>query len=115
METATKNKRGRPAKFSNEYYSMWQDKEKRAAQNTYYASMIILMMESKRGSFFVTDRGNLRRQGIAEKIGRLYCAGKLTEDQAKELTQAAIDQYQSGATVKEVERTIKAFSDTYLN
>ena len=115
METDTKNRRGRPVKWGASYYALWGDMEKRPAQNIYYASVIVDLMQQKPGDFFLTARGNFRRQGIAEKIGRLYCAGKITADQAQELAQAAMDQYQDGATVREVERIIKVFAASYLS
>ena len=115
METDTKKGRGRPNKWTAEYYRVFDDMEKRPAQNLYYASVTVHdLLHQQPGDFFLTATGRFRRQGIAEQIGRLYCTGKVTADQAQELTQAAIDQYQGGATVREVEHDIKAFRKSYL-
>lgn len=116
METATKKKRGRPEVLPKEIYSaVYPDKERRTVQNNYYAVAIILdLLKQKPGDFFVSPKGNLRRQGIAEKIGRLYAAGKLTEEQARELSEAAMQEYEEGATVKEVVKHITVFAETCL-
>lgn len=107
MEAATK-KRGRPRKYET-MENIFSDKEPRAAQNLYHATVTIEQFaEGKTDSFFVTARGNIRRQGIAEQIGRMYNDGIITDQQARELVMECKKDYDSGATVKEIERKLRA-------
>lgn len=107
METATKNKRGRPKnKLFDKVYIAFSEKEKRAAQNfTYAACVSVLFPEFK--DFFWTDKGNPRRQGIAEQIGRIYAAGLATDEETKELIQSCIEDYWAGRKVKEIESSLR--------
>ncbi len=107
MEAATKNKRGRPKTFSEITYSFIDDVEQRAAQNKIYATAAIELLEQKPGDFFLTNKGNFRRQGIAEQIGRLIHAGYATE-LCKEIAEAAITFYEKGYSVKTIEKWIRA-------
>lgn len=106
MEAATKNKRGRPEKFSKVIYAVWSDKEKRTAQNITYAGEIIERMQQKPGDFFITEKGNLRRQGIAEQIGRMFDDGYSEED-CIQIAKLAMKMVENGWTVKAVEQWIR--------
>lgn len=107
MEAATKNKRGRPKKHPLAV-EVFKDQETRTAQNMYYAALGAQVSgQGYKGSFFYTDKGNFRRQGIAEQIGRMYEAGLLDEDQAKTLFVSCRQDYQDGATVKDVEKSLR--------
>lgn len=100
-------KRGRPRKFEAPLYDIFDSVEPRAAQNRYYAALTMFeILKERPGGFFVSARGNLRRQGIAEQIGRMYEAGLITADQGRELTQETIKDYNGGATVKEIVRNL---------
>ena len=108
-ETATKKKRGRPEVLPTATYSLFNEQERRTVQNQFYAGVTIIeLLKQKPGDFFVTEKGKFRRQSIAERIGRLYCAGKLSEDEARELAEMAMRDYTAGATVKDVTARITA-------
>jgi len=115
MEAATQNRRGRPKSITRktiEETGLYTLDTMRGAMNQSYAGMCILQVaEAKSGeeSFFVTKCGNFRRQGIAEQIGRIYHAELLTLEQCKELMIAAIEEYESGKSVKEVEKHLRDF------
>ena len=112
METATKNKRGRPRKISALWYASFSDKESRTVQNLYYLSLVTSLLEEKPGGFFVTSKGNFRRNGIAEQIGRAYDDGLITEEQVRELVDITINQYKNGRKVKEIESDLRIFRQT---
>lgn len=80
---------------------------KRAEENRYYAGHAVRMLRQKPGDFFLTPAGEMRRQGIAEKIGRLYCGG-IPKHECIEAAEAAISAYKAGQTVKEIEKTLAA-------
>ena len=112
MVAATKNKRGRPKSWqTTATETAFPEKEIRAGQNYIYASEFIHSVLGERpgqpGNFFVTDRGNIRRQGIAEQLGRMYAAGLIDEEQGKELAQTVIDLYNSGESVKQLETRLR--------
>ena len=107
METATKKKRGRPAQFTALDYEILSCRSNRAAQNLYYAARLAQgILKQRPGDFFITESGYYRRQGIAEKIGRMYVDGIIDEDDARNLAQQAIDLYNDGTTVKEIEKCL---------
>lgn len=109
MVSDTKNKRGRPTKFNEALYLIWDDREKRSAQNVYYAGIAVReILNHKPGDFFVDKRGTFRRQAIAEQIGRIYKEGLLTIDQCRELAQVSIDDYNDGSSTKEIAKTLTA-------
>lgn len=109
MVSDTENKRGRPAKFNEALYMIWDDREKRAAQNIYYAGFTVReILNQKPGDFFVNKRGTFRRQAIAEQIGRIYKEGLLTADQCRELAQVAMDEYNGGDSTKAIAKTLTA-------
>lgn len=110
MEAATKKKRGRPARFPKDLYSVYSDKEKRPAQNIYYAGMMIAMLDQKPGDFFMRENYSYRRQGVAEKIGRMYFNGKITEDEARTLALEAMELYEKGVSCKELEKRLAQLS-----
>lgn len=107
MEADTKNKKGRPVIFKDPLYAIYFDKEKRTAQNLYYAGDAIQMMAQKPGDFFITSKGNLRRQGIAEQIGRLHRQDGFPEDYCKDICYQAISLVNDGESVKTVEQKIR--------
>jgi len=110
MVSDTKNKRGRPKLPSTiAAESVWPEKETRTAQNISYAGNLILLLGQKPGDFFVTSRGSLRRQGIAEQIGRMLESDLITTDQARELAEQCIDDYQNGETVKDIVKHLTYF------
>jgi len=106
MEAATENKRGRPRIYGEMLYAIYSDKEKRVAQNSYYAGIAIQLMQQQPGDFFVTEKGNFRRKGIAEQIGRMSADG-YTEADCKKVAEMAIDLYKRGLTTKAIERWIR--------
>lgn len=111
-DTENKPKRGRPllpmtiaAKIG------LPDKEIRTAQNTLYACTFIKEVMEERpgtpGSFFVNDKGNFKRQGIAEQLGRMYEAGLIDKDEGRQLANQVINDYKNGASVKELEKRLR--------
>lgn len=112
MEAATKNKRGRPRIYGDMLYSIYYDKEKRAAQNVYYAGKAITMLQQQPGGFFVTERGNIRRQGIAEQIGRMSEEG-YTDADCKKIAEMAMDLFKRGYKAKAIERWIRQGRKTH--
>lgn len=107
MEAATKNKRGRPRIYNDMLYSILFDKEKRVAQNMLYAVAVTELMEQHPGDFFFTPKGNLRRQGIAEQIGRMLLQDKYPEEFCKDICEKAMELVKHGYSVKEVEQMIR--------
>lgn len=107
MVAATKNKRGRPRIYGDILYTIYFDEEKRVAQNKYYVGATVKMMDQKPGDFFVTPKGNLRRQGIAEQIGRMNKQDGYTEDECKKVCNWAMDLYAKGYKVKAIEHWIR--------
>ena len=110
MEADTKKKRGRPAGFPEELYMINSDKEKRPAQNLYYATMIVSLLDQNPGDFFLRENKSYRRQGVAEKIGRMYASGKITEDEARTLALEAMKLYEKGVSCKELEKRLARLS-----
>ena len=106
MEAATENKRGRPRMFKDMLYAIYSDKEKRVAQNLYYAGCTITLLQQHPGDFFITEKGNLRRQGIAEQIGRMSVEG-FTEEDCKKIAETAMKLFERGWTVKALEHWIR--------
>ena len=106
---ADTKKRGRPAKHSA-VYDVFPDKEPRAAANLHYAMKfaIEVMHETPdtSGNFFITSRGNIRRQGIAEQLGRMYGAALITADEARELMVKIRHDYEQGRTVKQITKDL---------
>ena len=112
MESDTKKKRGRPPKH-NTMYAAFPEKEKRATANLYFAMKFITEATGEKpggkNNFFITERGNIKRQGIAEQLGRMLEANLITIEQARELAQEAINDYNNGHSVKEVTNTLRLF------
>lgn len=116
MEAATKNKRGRPKLPGTIAAEMvFTEKETRAAQNLLYAMTCIDKIGGRNNPFFVTAKGNIRRQGIAEQLGRMLEADLITVEKAKELVQWAIDDYNSGTSVKQIESTLRLYRQALQN
>lgn len=110
MVTDTKNKRGRP-KLPNTIAAetAFNEMETRAAQNISYAGTFIHAAGYSYNSFFVTGKGRIRRQGIAEQLGRMLEGELITIEQARELAQWAIDEYNSGGSVKAIADTLRLY------
>lgn len=112
MAADTKNKKGRPPKHSG-IYAIFPEKEKRAAANLYFAVYFIdAVMKEKpgdKGNFFITEKGNVRRQGIAEQLGRMLEAGEITAGEAKNLAEWAIDTYNTGGSVKNIVNALRLY------
>lgn len=113
METDTKNRRGRPRKFEFSTYSMFSDMEKRPVQNLMYASKALLHLCPERDPFFVTEKGNIRRKGIIEQIGRMYVDGTITADQGRELIEQCKTDYNDGHSVKEITDALRKLHMTF--
>ena len=112
MVAATENKRGRPRTFKEPLYAIYFDKEKRVAQNLYYAGYTITLLQQQPGDFFVTEKGNIRRQGIAEQIGRMSAEG-YTDADCKKIAEMAMDLFKRGYKVKAIERWIRQGRKTH--
>ena len=112
MESATKKKRGRPPKHEA-MYTVFPDMEKRAAANLYFAAKFVRDVAGEKpggnDNFFLTNRGKLKRQGIAEQLGRMLEAELITIEEGQELMQWAIDRYNSGDSVKQIESTLRLY------
>ena len=125
MEADTEKKRGRPRTFAgtmgrNMKDTIFVDDGLRAATNKYYAMKGLQayygeLDKAKNGSFFISDNRKVRRQGIAEQLGRMLVAELITTEQAKELAQWAIDDYNSGTSVKQIESTLRLYRQTLQN
>lgn len=113
MESDTKKKRGRPQTIAgimaDEYLNaVVVETDKRAAMNFYYACTFLRECYGRpeNGSFFISEHGKVRRQGIAEQLGRMLEAELITIEQAKELAQEAEQEYKSGKSVKEIAKAL---------
>ena len=108
MVDATKNKRGRP-KTVNRILAdtTYTDKEPRAAMNLLYAAQFIQLLPEQEQQFFLTQKGNIKRQGIAEQIGRLYAKELISETECIELAKLCIADYNSGIPSKQIERYLR--------
>lgn len=106
MEAATNNKRGRPCAYTELLYAALYEEEKRPAQNKYHAGATVSMLQQQPGDFFITDKGNFRRQGIAEQIGRMIYEG-YPEEFCKKVAETAIELYKKGVSVKALEKWIR--------
>ena len=116
MEAATKNKRGRPKTVigilsDDLMYS--HNLAKRTAVNSYYACQAVLKLGyGQNGSFFLTDYRKVRRQGIAEQLGRMLEDGFSVED-CKELAETCIKEYQAGVPCKKIEQRLRDVRQLY--
>ena len=115
MVADTKKKRGRPkSPHAITFESVFPELSTRAAQNVGYAGKIAVgLLKQGPVDFFITSRGSFRRQSIAEQIGRMYSDGLITEDQARDLAREAMQDYESGATVKEIVKTLSTLRQVY--
>ena len=119
MVSDTKNKRGRPRTIAgiigrDMKDTVFVDDGLRAATNKYYAMECLKVFYGKlenaeNGSFFVNENRKIRRQGIAEQIGRMLESELITPDQARELAEECIRDYESGQTVKEITKHLAYF------
>ena len=106
-EAATKKKRGRPQKLTEDFYSIVPEMEKRPAQNFYYAGVAIELMNEQPGGFFVSEKGKLRRNGIAEQIGRMFAQDGFSKAKCEEIYEMAKHLYKHGYQVKTIEKIIR--------
>lgn len=110
MEAATKNKRGRPRGIIGELAritaNQWDDTD-RAIKNRLYAVKCIQLDEASLKPFFVTSTGKLKRQGIAEQIGRMKVYGTASDAELLQLAHDCIEQYKAGESVKAIERHLR--------
>ena len=107
MVAATKKRRGRPRSVIGILAAEMPDMEHRKAMNVLYAAHAINTL-TDRDPFFVTQHGDIRRQGIAEQIGRMIEDESITEDEARELIARCKEEYANGARVKEIEQTLRS-------
>lgn len=114
MEEDTKKKRGRPKRLDYKVFEAeFAEGEPRAAQNMCHASTTIRLLKQSYDDFFVTEKGKIRRQAIAERLGRLYNAGIISEERLRDLAKQAEEAYNNGMTVKEIEHFIRQmYKDT---
>ena len=120
MVTDTKNKRGRPQTITGiiarqSIESAILDTGERAAINYHYATHFLYTCYGENlenGSFFLSNNRKVRRQGIAEQLGRMLEAELITAGEARELAQWAIDEYNSGTSVKQIESTLRLYRQT---
>lgn len=101
-------KKGRP-KTVNRILAdaAYQDKEPRTAVNMLFAARFIHEVMGDNNSFFVNSRGAIRRQGIAEQIGRMLEGELITDEEARALVQEAVTDYNNGTGVKEIEKALR--------
>ena len=116
MVAATKNKRGRPKIFPDGIYATMFDYENRTAQNKIYAmeGYKIIHPDLSIGAdpdtydpFWLTKKGNFKKQGILEQIGRMYSQDGYTEDECKDIFQKVTVLIENGYSVKDVEKMIR--------
>lgn len=117
MVTDTKNKRGRPQTITGiiarqSIESAILDTGERAAINYHYATHFLYTCYGENlenGSFFLSNNRKVRRQGIAEQLGRMLEAELITAGEARELAQWAIDSYNAGDSVKSIADTLRRY------
>lgn len=109
MEAATKNKRGRPKVFDGKMDADPVDRvDHRQNVNLMYAIFCAdNLLNQREGDFFISDKGAIRRVGIAEQIGRLWYEGLATDEECKELARKSIEDYQNGQGVKQIEQRLR--------
>lgn len=113
MEAATENqsKRGRPKTITRQTADatagLTHHESIRAIVNDVYMSTIVIHLKEPEKSFFVTPKGNIRRKGILEQLGRMYDADQIAEDEITECVQSCIGLYHKGYTVKEIEQHLR--------
>lgn len=118
MEADSKNKRGRgrPRKFGDEFYKISPYDIRRTVQNEIYVGVALCHLRDIVSTdvlgFFITEKGNIRRKTILERVGRGIDAGLITDDEGVGLLEAARDGYNNGIPVKELARRIKAVIDS---
>lgn len=123
MVAATKKKRGRPTiqvyadayKLNNGYGAYNRELSYRALQNKVNAEYFIVNVVDADNApndlfdFFYTADGTPKHYGIAEQIGRLLRRKLISIEQAIDITQQAIDEYNHGATSKQIEWQIRQY------
>lgn len=107
-DTENKRKRGRPKlpdTVLREKVGWYPEMSTRQYQNFMYANRFIAEVLEENHPFFCTGRG-IRRQGIAEQLGRMYAEGLQTKEQCKRLAQWVMDDYADGTSVKVLIKTL---------
>ena len=107
MEAATK--KGRPKTQIRELADLALfEGSARTQINTAYIAQCVPILEENSDymAFFVTEAGKYKRQGILEQIGRFLVEG-LPQEEARKLIEICIDDYKSGRSVKEIEKTLR--------
>ena len=113
LEAATKNK-----KFMREWIREAEkrprdeDRTKRAIKNEYYALICFAVIDKENATnefknFFGSTTGKIRRQGIAEQIGRMRIYRLATDKELIKLLRACIKQYNNGESVKDIEKQLR--------
>ena len=113
LEAATKNKK---------YLREWikeaekrpknEDRTERAIKNEFFALICLAVINKENvinefKSFFGSTTGKIKRQGIAEQIGRLKFYGLVTDKELIKLVRACIKQYNNGESVKDIEKQLR--------
>lgn len=121
MVAATKKKRGRPTiqvyadayQLNNGYGAYNRELSYRALQNKvnaeYFIVNVLIDHAPDLELFFMTQEGTPKHYGIAEQIGRLLRRKLISIEQAIDITQQAIDEYNHGATSKQIEWQIRQY------
>ena len=108
-DTKNKRKRGRPKlpdTIIREKIGLNPEMSNRQYQNHMYAVRFIGEVLEENHPFFTRKQGGIRRQGIAEQIGRMYVEGLQTKEQCKRLAQWVMDDYNDGTSVKTITKTL---------
>lgn len=120
MVAATKKKRGRPAdswyseavRMNITGHAYNPEISTRAIQNTVNAEQLLcLLMELDNDlySFFSCRNGNIKHKGIAEQIGRMMRDGLITEEQAINIAENAVNAYVNGMDSKTIEKSLRHY------
>lgn len=121
MEAATKNRRGRPIKeeYKEAYRLANMGDEDYAGRSLRTIRTIeaaepfigaIFRNDDKFGNmyhFFHSKEGRLKKTGIAEQLGRMISENLITEQRAFDIADDVITAYESGISVKTIERNLR--------
>lgn len=117
-DTENKPKRGRPRTIARDTAELAKDtlfyeyESIRGAVNAIYVASVVTILQEPEKSFFVTPRGNIRRKGIAEQLGRAMESGVIAEADLLQWVQACIELYGEGYGVKEIESRLRKIRTT---
>ena len=115
-DTNNKKQRGRPKlpdTILREKVGMNPEMSRRQYQNRMYAVHFICEVLEENHPFFRDERGNMRRQGIAEQLGRMYMEGLISKNNCKKLLEYVIDDYNNGTSVKEISSRLSFLRKKY--